>query len=70
MADIQPELNRRNTESFRQALVRLEEKVNAQQVQINGLLATMGSLLGRMEQLEVSVAMTKATVTGRGPTSR
>ena len=68
MNEIQSELNRRNTESFRQALARLEEMVNAQQVQINGLLATIGSLVGRMEQLEVSVAMTKASMTGRGAT--
>ena len=62
------ELSRRNTETVEQALKDMYKKIQEQQVSINGLNTTIGSMYERMNALEKMVMLHKARITGTGPT--
>ena len=62
------DLNRRNTAAVEQQLKELNEIVRAQQIRIDGLVASMSTLQGRLNQQEQTIAMLRARLTGTGPT--
>ena len=64
------EINKRNTESFRQALEASERRSEEQQKQINGLLAAVGTLSLRVNEVELKVNLQKAKLTGSGPSEK
>ncbi|MDO8629391.1 MAG: hypothetical protein Q7R41_02765 [Phycisphaerales bacterium] len=61
-------LNRRNTAAVEQTLADMNERVYAQQEQINALRATVSSLLERLAESERGVLLLRASLVGRGPT--
>ena len=63
-------LNRRNTESVKQALNDLTDRVLLQQQRIDGLLATVGTLSSRVLALEQLILVDRAVRAGHGPTVR
>lgn len=64
------ELNRRNTETVRQSLKEMSAHIFAQQVKIDGLNSTITTLNSRIDNLERTVNLLRAMLTGSGPTSR
>lgn len=64
------DLNKRNTETVKQALKEMSDKVYAQQTKIDGLNATITTLNSRIDNLEVTVNLLRAMAMGRGPTAR
>jgi uncharacterized coiled-coil protein SlyX len=62
------DLLRRNTEAVSQALRELTDKVFSQQRQLDGMVATMGSMNERMASLERTIMIQRALMTGHGPT--
>lgn len=64
------DLNKRNTETVKQALKEMSDKVFAQQTKIDGLNASITTLNSRIDNLEVTVNLLRAMLMGRGPTAR
>lgn len=64
------DLNKRNTETVKQALKEMSDKVYAQQTKIDGLNASITTLNSRIDNLEVTVNLLRAMLMGRGPTAR
>ena len=64
------ELNRRNTETVKQAIKDMSNQVFAQQIKIDGLNSTITTLNSRIDNLERTVNLLRAMLTGSGPTSR
>lgn len=64
------ELNRRNTETVRRALKDMSDQIFAQQIKIDGLNSTITTLNSRIDNLERTVNLLRAMLTGSGPTSR
>lgn len=64
------ELNRRNTETVKQTIKDLTEKVYAQQTILNEQNNTIKTLGNKVDELARTVNMLRAVVTGTGPTSR
>ena len=62
------ELNKRNTGIIEQALKDMYKKIQEQQISINGLNTTMGSVYERINVLEKMIMLHKAKITGTGPT--
>ena len=61
-------IDRRNTAAVEQTVKEFTEKSFAQQVRIDGLVATVGGLLERVSALETSLNLLRVAITGRGPT--
>jgi vacuolar-type H+-ATPase subunit D/Vma8 len=64
------EINKRNTESFKQAMERLTHQLEEQQKQINGLLNTISTLSARVNAVELSNNLQKAKAIGSGPSEK
>lgn len=64
------ELNKRNTETVRQAIKEMSDKILAQQIKIDNLNATITTLNGRIDNLETTISLLRAKSMGSGPTSR
>ena len=64
------ELNRRNTETVKQAIKDMSNQVFAQQIKIDGLNSTITTLNSRIDNLERTVNLLRAMLMGSGPTSR
>jgi vacuolar-type H+-ATPase subunit D/Vma8 len=64
------EINKRNTESFKQAMERLTHQLEEQQKQINGLLNTISTLSARVNAMELSNNLQKAKAIGSGPSEK
>lgn len=62
-------LNARNTAAVEQELKALGELVRAQQVRIDGLVATISGLQERLGQQEQALALIRARLIGTGPTT-
>ena len=60
----------RNAAAVVQALSAAEARTFAQEVRLDGLVATVGGLLERMAALERMVMVGKAASVGHGPTVR
>lgn len=61
------EVNQRNAIALEQANRDLTERVLAQQIRIDGLVATMSSMQERMSALETQLNHMRAAAAGRGP---
>lgn len=61
-------MDKRNTAAVEQQLKEYSVRVLAQQVRIDGLVATMGGMQERLNALELSLNMMRAQIAGRGPT--
>ena len=70
MSEIQPELNRRNTESAFQALRRLEELHIELEGKVKKLQGTVQQTLQEMGELRQMVNIAKANHTGTGATKK
>lgn len=58
----------RNMAAMEQAIKELTVRVLGQQMRIDGLVATMGSMVQRMNSLDRVVNLQKAAISGHGPT--
>lgn len=61
-------IDRRNTESVRQALQKMQDLVHEQEAKINAMLGAAANLVARMEWLEQLVFKHKVAEMGHGPT--
>lgn len=61
------DLNRKNTAAVEQELKAQGETIRAQQVRMDGLLATMSSLQERLNMMEQAVCLMRAKMAGSGP---
>lgn len=64
------DLNRRNIIALAASLKELTRLVFLLQERVDGLVATIGTLAGRMIELECMVTQYKALIGGSGPTVR
>jgi hypothetical protein len=63
-------ISRRNTDTFEAALKTLTSIVFDQKKQIDGLLATMSTILGRLDNIELQANLQRAKSAGTGPSER
>lgn len=63
------DLARRNAEAVAETLKEMDARVRAQQIRIDGLVATMSGLLVRLEALERLMLLRRAEAAGHGPTA-
>jgi prefoldin subunit 5 len=64
------EINKRNTESFEQALKTLTHQIEEQQKQIDGLMNTIGTLSSRVNAVELFTNLQRAKTIGNGPSEK
>lgn len=60
-------VNKRNTETFEQAIKDLTAKVMEQQIVITGLTNTIGTLNNKLNELESLIMILKIRSVGTGP---
>lgn len=59
----------RNILALEQSVKNLTERVFSQQTRIDGLVATVGTLIERMTALETALMQMRIAAIGRGPTN-
>jgi prefoldin subunit 5 len=64
------DLNKRNTESVKLSLQKAMDMAHDQQVQIDNLQSTIGTLNNKVDEMQRTISMLRAMAMGSGPTSR
>ena len=64
------EINKRNAETVRLSLEDMNKKIREQQIQIDGLQATISTLNNQLSEVLQTLNTMRARQSGRGPTVR